>query len=120
MLHPPGPASIRLSLLNVYETLAISFPTMVEAFQGRVTKAICDTRLERWASNIVENAGIELDVVGRERMRHGETYLVMSNHQSLYDIPVLFKVVGPNIRMITKQELFRVPVFGAALVAGGF
>ena len=39
----------------------------------------------------------------------------MSNHQSLYDIPVLFHVVGPNIRMITKKELFRVPVFGGAL-----
>jgi 1-acyl-sn-glycerol-3-phosphate acyltransferase len=53
-------------------------------------------------------------------MRPGETYLVMSNHQSLYDIPVLFQVVGPNIRMITKQELFEVPIFGKALAAGGF
>ena len=44
----------------------------------------------------------------------------MSNHQSLYDIPVLFYVIGPNIRMITKKELFRVPIFGSALAAAGF
>jgi 1-acyl-sn-glycerol-3-phosphate acyltransferase len=44
----------------------------------------------------------------------------MSNHQSLYDIPVMFQVIGPNIRMITKRELFKVPVFGNALAAGGF
>jgi 1-acyl-sn-glycerol-3-phosphate acyltransferase len=44
----------------------------------------------------------------------------MSNHQSLYDIPVLFYVIGPNIRMVTKKELFGVPVFGGALSAAGF
>ena len=44
----------------------------------------------------------------------------MSNHQSLYDIPVMFDVIGANIRMITKKELFRVPLFGNALAAGGF
>lgn len=124
MLRPeaatPSHSSLRLSLLNIYETLAISFPTMIEAFQGRVTKAMCDVRLERWARNIVQNAGIQLEVAGREHLERGRTYLVMSNHQSLYDIPVLFVVVGPNIRMITKQELFRVPIFGKALEAGGF
>ena len=59
-------------------------------------------------------------VTGREHLRPHETYLVMSNHQSLYDIPVLFYVIGPNIRMVTKKELFRVPVFGGALAAAGF
>jgi len=112
--------SLVLSLRNVYETLAISFPTVVDAIAGRVTKTVCDDRLDRWSRNIVANARIELQILGRENMRPGETYLVMSNHQSLYDIPVLFQVIGPNIRMITKQELFRVPIFGNALAAGGF
>jgi 1-acyl-sn-glycerol-3-phosphate acyltransferase len=115
-----APKSLGLSLQNVYETLAISVPTMVDAFRGRVTKALSDQRLDRWARNIVRNARIELDVAGRDHLVPGETYLVMSNHQSLYDIPVLFQVAGPNIRMITKQELFKVPIFGNALEAGGF
>jgi 1-acyl-sn-glycerol-3-phosphate acyltransferase len=115
-----GEKSVALSLRNIYETLAISFPTMLEALAGRVTKEACDVRLDRWSRNIVRNAGIRLHVVGRENLAPGETYLVMSNHQSLYDIPVLFQVVGPNVRMITKEELFRVPIFGKALAAGGF
>jgi 1-acyl-sn-glycerol-3-phosphate acyltransferase len=115
-----APKSLGLSLMNVYETLAISAPTMIDAFRGAITKELCDRRLDRWARNIVRNAGIQLDVVGRENMKDGETYLVMSNHQSLYDIPVLFEVVGPNIRMITKKELFQVPIFGNALAIGGF
>lgn len=117
---PLGEKSLSLSLRNIYETLAISFPTMLEALAGRVTKEMCDVRLDRWSANIVRNAGIRLHVSGREHMLPHETYLVMSNHQSLYDIPVLFQVVGPNVRMITKEELFRVPIFGKALAAGGF
>lgn len=112
--------SLVLSLRNVYETFAISAPTMVDAVRGTVTKALCDRRLDRWSRNIVQNARITLDVTGRENMKPGETYLVMSNHQSLYDIPVLFQVVGPNIRMVTKKELFQVPIFGNALAIGGF
>jgi 1-acyl-sn-glycerol-3-phosphate acyltransferase len=113
-------ASVVLSLENVYETLAISWPTVVDALRGRLTKAICDERLESWGRAVVENAGIVLDVVGRENLGRRETFLVMSNHQSLYDIPVLFHVVGPNIRMIAKKELFSVPIFGRALAGAGF
>jgi len=113
-------ASLALSVRNIYETLAISFPTMLEAFGGRVTRQVCDERLDRWAHHVVENAHIELELVGRDNVTPGVTFLVMSNHQSLYDIPVLFRVLGPNIRMIAKKELFRVPVFGNALAAAGF
>jgi 1-acyl-sn-glycerol-3-phosphate acyltransferase len=112
--------SLALSLRNIYGTLAISLPTVVEAAQGRLTKRACDERLERWARGVVSNAHIHLEVVGHQHMQPGETYLVMSNHQSLYDVPVLFCVIGSNVRMVTKKELFRVPIFGRALADGGF
>ena len=129
MARPRGPhrapfaevsASFGLSLQNVYETLEISAPTVVQALGGTLTKGICDRRLASWSHKVVENARIKLDVRGREHLEPGATYLVMSNHQSLYDIPVLFHVIGPNIRMVTKKELFRVPIFGGALAAAGF
>jgi 1-acyl-sn-glycerol-3-phosphate acyltransferase len=119
MLRADG-KSLALSLRNIYETLAISVPTVVDAMRGRVTKERSDARLARWSSRVVRNAHIEIEVHGREHLRRDETYLVMSNHQSLYDIPVLFQVVGANVRMIAKAELFQVPVFGKALSAGGF
>ena len=116
-----GPKSLVLSLKNIYETLAISVPTMVDSLRGKITKELCDRRLAVWAHSIViDNGHFDLDVRGRENLLPGETYLVMSNHQSHYDIPVLFEVIGANIRMITKEELFRVPIFGNALKLGGF
>jgi 1-acyl-sn-glycerol-3-phosphate acyltransferase len=44
----------------------------------------------------------------------------MSNHQSLYDIPVLFQCGLGSLRMVTKAELFKVPVWGRAMEAAGF
>src|ERR1019366_1598707 len=111
---------LSLSLRNVVETLAISAPTVVDAGVGRVTKERCDARLDAWSRAVVSHARIRLEVAGREHLVPGETYVVMSNHQSLYDIPVLFRVFGPNIRMIAKSELFRIPVFGHAMSAAGF
>jgi 1-acyl-sn-glycerol-3-phosphate acyltransferase len=121
----PGPGSngksLVLSLKNIYETLVISFPTVVDAFARRVTMEECDRRLAWWAAEIAKNSAYELEVVGREHLgTHGEAFLVMSNHQSLYDVPVLFHVLGANLRMITKTELFRIPVFGPAMKHAGF
>jgi 1-acyl-sn-glycerol-3-phosphate acyltransferase len=107
------------SLRNVYETLAISAPTVVEAVRGTVTFQACNDRLEGWASHVVRNAEIVLTVRGRDNLE-GRTFVVMSNHQSHYDVPVLYHVLGPNMRMVAKKELFGVPVFGQALRAAGF
>ena len=112
--------SLALSLWNVYETLAISWPTVVDGALGRVTKDTCDARLDSWCKKVVRHLDIRLDVRGREHLDHHESFLVMSNHQSHYDIPVLFYVVGPNIRMIAKKELFKVPIFGPAIHNAGF
>ncbi|MEO8800617.1 MAG: lysophospholipid acyltransferase family protein [Polyangiaceae bacterium] len=112
--------SLSLTLRNVYETLAISWPTVVDAALRRVTKAACDDRLASWAEKIVRHTALALTVRGREHLAPGKTYLVMSNHQSLYDVPVLFFVLGKNIRMITKKELFDVPIFGPAMREAGF
>ncbi len=117
----PAPRkSIALSLASVYETFAISLPTVVEAQLGRVTKEACDARLDSWCKKVVKHTRMQVTVTGRENLAPGSTYLVMSNHQSHYDIPVLFYVIGPNIRMITKVELFAIPVFGEAIRQAGF
>jgi 1-acyl-sn-glycerol-3-phosphate acyltransferase len=116
-----APKSLGLSLQNIFETLRISWPTVIDAFAGRVTKEVCDARLASWAEEIAKHARYDLEVVGRPNLgTHHETFLVMSNHQSLYDIPVLFHVLGPNLRMITKTELFAVPIFGPAMREAGF
>ncbi len=46
--------------------------------------------------------------------------VVMANHQSLLDIPVLIVTMPGQGRFMAKRALFHIPVFGWALAAGGF
>jgi len=112
--------SLLLSLRNVYETLYISAPTVVDALRGTITRELCDERLEAWASRVVANSEMMISVHGRENIEPGATYVIMSNHQSHYDVAVIFYVLGSTIRMVAKRELFELPVFGRAMRAAGF
>ncbi len=112
--------SLPVTLLSVGETLAISLPTVLESSISGTSKENCDRRLESWSRKIVAHADIRLTVKGGENIDEKRTYLVMSNHQSHFDIPVIFHAFGSNLRMITKKELFRIPLFGPALREAGF
>ncbi len=130
----PSPRkSLVLSLRNAYEALAVSAPTVLDAARGRLTPRGCDERLERFASHVMRNAEIAVSVRGREHLvgaqsslggldghrPRANTYVVMSNHQSHYDVPVLYYVLGGRMRMVAKTELFSLPLFGRALREAG-
>jgi len=102
------------------ETLAISVPTVVEAARGKLSMESCDARLRSWASRILEQAGATVEVRGQSHLHPGETYVVMSNHRSLYDVPVLFDSFPGRLRMVAKSELFRIPIWGRAMQVAGF
>ncbi len=102
------------------ETLRISVPTVIDAALGNVSAQVCDERLDSWSARLVRDAGIQFEVQGREHIAKGESYIVMSNHQSLYDIPVLFQALQIPLRMVAKKEIFRIPFMAGAMRAAGF
>jgi 1-acyl-sn-glycerol-3-phosphate acyltransferase len=104
----------------VVETARISLPTLVEAVSGRLTPEACDARLLSWSQTLIEQAGIDLQVSGLGRLPEDEAFVVMSNHQSHYDIPVMFQALRRRVRMVAKSELFKIPVWGRAMRAAGF
>lgn len=101
-------------------TLEISVPTVLESFVGRLRRETCDERLEYWGKSILELAQVDLEIRGTENIDTSGATIVMSNHQSLYDIPTLYCVLPRSLRMVAKIELFRIPVWGAAMKAAGF
>jgi 1-acyl-sn-glycerol-3-phosphate acyltransferase len=62
---------------------------------------------------------VQLDVRGRELIPAGQAVVLMSNHQSHLDIPILFVSFGGRLRMVAKRELFRIPLFGPAMRRAG-
>lgn len=104
----------------VYETLRISLPTVWQGALGRLDVETCDRRLERWSRRLLERANIELAVQGVEHASGSPAFLVMSNHQSHFDIPVLYQSLPFAMRMVVKKELFRIPIWASAMRAAGF
>jgi 1-acyl-sn-glycerol-3-phosphate acyltransferase len=104
----------------IWQTLRISVPTIWESVRGTLTPEACDRRLLQWSGSIVRRASIDLRVEGLSLAPPGESFVLMSNHQSLYDVPVVYQALQRRIRMVAKKELFRVPVWGRAMQRAGF
>ena len=104
----------------VYETALISAPTVFEGLRGTLTPEACDRRLHDWSQKLLERAAVDLRVQGLEHAPAGETFVVMSNHQSVYDIPVMFQALKRRVRMVAKHELFKIPGWGVAMRMAGF
>ncbi len=72
-----------------------------------------------WSRLILKTTGVRVAVDGLERVKPGTTYVFVSNHQSIYDIPVLFASLPFQLRIIAKASLARFPVLGWHLRRGG-
>jgi 1-acyl-sn-glycerol-3-phosphate acyltransferase len=116
----PSPMSLVQTFLSVVDTGRISVATALEGLVGTVDAGRCDARLAWWSEKVVRDARIALVVHGRDHAETDEPFIVMSNHQSFYDIPVLYRAIPGRLRMVAKKELFRVPVFGRAMIDAGF
>jgi 1-acyl-sn-glycerol-3-phosphate acyltransferase len=77
------------------------------------------TLMRSWARIILFAAGVRLTVEGKENIQPNTSYIVVGNHQSHMDIPVLIAALPLPIRIISKKELFKIPVFGWGMRAVG-
>ncbi len=114
-----GPLAVSVASLGFIgaETLRASVVNVVDGMFRQLPRAVCDERIDTWSRRLVRRAGIDLEVVGLERADPGRAYIVMSNHQSHFDVPVILQALGRPIRMVAKTELFRIPFFGTAMRA---
>ncbi|ABM71375.1 putative 1-acyl-sn-glycerol-3-phosphate acyltransferase [Prochlorococcus marinus str. MIT 9515] len=51
-------------------------------------------------------------LLGREHIPQKGSFILVSNHGSLLDPPILGHAVGRNISFMAKSELFRIPLLG--------
>jgi 1-acyl-sn-glycerol-3-phosphate acyltransferase len=72
-----------------------------------------------WSWLILKTTGVRVTVEGLDRITPGTTYVFVSNHQSIYDTPVIFASLPYQLRIIAKESLARFPVLGWHLKRGG-
>jgi 1-acyl-sn-glycerol-3-phosphate acyltransferase len=72
-----------------------------------------------WSWLILATTGVAVDVRGLERLRPGATYVFVANHQSIFDIPVIFASLPYQLRIIAKDSLGAFPFLGWHLRRSG-
>src|SRR4051812_37147036 len=114
--------TIAIVFRSVAVTLAITIPTVVEVYFGVYRREDGDRRLRWWADKLLSFIDLRVEVTNAANaaVPAGRPVMLMSNHSSLYDIPILFMALPGSIRMLTKKELFRVPIWGRGLTAAEF
>ena len=65
-----------------------------------------------WSRLILATTGVDVTVVGLDRLEREKAYVFVSNHQSIYDIPILFWSLPYQIRIIAKASLGNFPFLG--------
>jgi 1-acyl-sn-glycerol-3-phosphate acyltransferase len=81
---------------------------------GRTQHAIA--RL--WARILLAVSGARVRVEGLEKLQKDTAYVLVANHSSYMDIPVVLQI-PLQIRFFAKQGLFRIPLLGGHLRRAG-
>ncbi len=95
-------------------TLLIFLPIVAAAALSS-TGNLAFTISRGWAWVMLKVTGVPTEIRGREKIRPGQSYIIISNHQSHFDILALVIRLGVQFRWIIKKELRAVPLFGLAL-----
>jgi len=77
-----------------------------------------DPVLHLWADSVLRVSGVRTVARGLEHLPEGN-FVLCVNHQSNFDVMVLFRHIRRHMRFVAKSQLRRVPVFGYALERAG-
>ncbi len=69
-----------------------------------------------WSASLFKCVpGWSLRVSGRENIERGKSYVIVTNHRSMLDIPVIFTLRELWFKWVSKREVYKIPVFGWVL-----
>jgi len=104
------------TIVTIYHAGSVVFRTR---FWRRNLHCACDKACRRWAQNILWAAKVRVDLEGVENLRTDEPQIIVSNHQSWFDVFALAAHLPVRYRFVAKRELGEVPIFGKAWKACG-
>ncbi len=97
-----------------FATSLIFIPIVTASFLSH-TGNLPFTISKIWAWVMLKTTGVRLESNGNDNIRKGQSYVIISNHQSHFDSLALVMKLGIQFRWIIKKELRTIPLFGFAL-----
>jgi 1-acyl-sn-glycerol-3-phosphate acyltransferase len=110
-----------VALLGILFFTAVLGPIVLVAGLLRIEekpRGVYQWCMHAWCRNILRFSGVKLVVHNAEHLSETDGHVYIANHVSWYDIFALAAVI-PRYTWIAKDELRRIPLFGAAAKAAG-
>ena len=96
--------------IGVYTVVlgAVSLASMLFDRRGHLAHGCA----RAWSWLILVTTGVRVHASGGDRVVAGRSYVFVSNHQSIYDFPVLITSIPFQLRILAKASLGAFPVIG--------
>lgn len=114
--------SLWVIIASIGTTVYASILTIQHCIIYKNSRQWVDQHARAWAKSMLKivKANYRLHNPHSIDIRQYERCILISNHNSLYDIPVIFATLPGSIRMLAKIELSKIPIFGKALLKAEF
>lgn len=96
--------------IGVYTAVlgCVSLTSMLVDRRGRVAHRCA----RAWSRLILVTTGVRVRARGEDLVDPGRSYVFVSNHQSIYDFPILITSIPFELRILAKASLGAFPVIG--------
>jgi 1-acyl-sn-glycerol-3-phosphate acyltransferase len=121
--------SLLLALYPLWQWLfyipIIALATLIGAVLSIIVALLVSQRLANlyvavpWCHVVAWLAPVRVKVLGKEHVDPNQSYVVVANHQSQFDIPVIYGFCGLDLRWVMKAELSKVPFIASGCRAIG-
>jgi len=105
-----------LALWAAIATLLLAVPIIAAGLLSR-TGNLAFSLSRIWAYTMLAVSFVRTEIKNRNRIHPKTSYIIISNHQSLYDILALVTTLGIQYRWFIKKEILKIPLFGYGLYA---
>jgi 1-acyl-sn-glycerol-3-phosphate acyltransferase len=89
----------------------------IAATMGKVHAVTAITRA--WGRGIIGLCGIKVEIEGLENLAGLQSYVLVANHKSFFDIFACAAFMPGDPRFVAKKELLKIPIIGYAMQRGG-
>ena len=103
----------------IIATIVLGFLAIVVSFFSKNGNSV-HRIAQLWGRSILWVGGIWTQTTGFNNDLNDRSFIFMSNHQSNFDIPVLYSALPVQFRWLAKAELFRIPIFGSSMKGAGY
>lgn len=93
---------------------------MVLLFSGMKAYKIADDIIVLWSLVLLKVFGVKYKVFGIENIDANLSYVIMSNHRSHLDGPLLLSTLPIRFGFVIKRSLARIPIWGWAVTCARF